>query len=918
MEEELSFGPFTFLPARRALLRDGKAVPVGSRAMDILLYLVSNAGELRTNADIVNHVWPDTFVEEANLRVHISALRKALGDTKQTPGFIANIPGRGYTFIATVQHGTKSPYTDNRNSSHADNIITPTSDILPTRFPVVMPRPLSRVFGRDQLIESLTEQLSISRLLTIVGPGGIGKSIVARAVVANGIAPEHTIWIDLSAVELGNLVPTVVASAIGIQPHSNDIIGEIAANLHSGKAVLVLDCCEHLIESAASFAEELLDRAPVLRILATSREPLRAYGERVHRIPALDLPEVKDTAAARQSPAVQLFIERADGFLGGFTPDDADLAHIVEICARLDGIPLAIELAAGRLETIGLESLEKSLADSFRILTRGRRTALPRHQTLTATLDWSYMILSAAEQRALRELSVFRGPFTIDSASAILSNGDAHDILPSLVAKSLIVADAAPDETRYRLLDTTRLYALQKLEDEGEKTPVMQKFICHLCDIYDGKSYELSATARARQEYQDFQQVTSLRVALQWAFGDDGDPVLGARLTVVALPLFFRLSLLDECLSHVTQALAYLDAKPGRDERSRMQLYAALGWPQLRAINAPEHGIAAWSTALAIAEDLGDLDYQLRAIWALWVDAINRAEPRLGLELAEKFQKLAQTSPDIADRVIGERLHGATLHWLGQHKDAQGILTKMLADYEALSAGQHSIRFQFDQRVTAIVILARISWVLGDTDGALGKISETLEYLTDISHDISLCTLLAEAGCPIAILSGKHDLAATYIAQLRDHTKALSLDVWHCYADCFDAELHLINGRPSDCLHLMQSCLATLQHGGFVLFQSYFQSVMAQAQEALGDYDAAIKTIDAAIAGCAQSGEKWCLAELHRVRGAILIRHNTQNSLEQGRTSLTLALELAHQDGAIGWENRIRRDMAAFALCQTA
>ncbi len=894
MEEEFHFGAYSIIPARRSLMRDGAAVPLGSRAVDILLFLLNHPGELKTNAEIVRQVWPETFVDEANLRVHVSALRKALGDIKREPQFIANVPGRGYTFIAPVT----------RRSNAAAPAASPPK-FRPERLP-------ARIFGREQTISAVTAQIAKSRLVTIAGPGGIGKSTVARAVIARGNFQGEIVWIDLSDVESGSLVPVVVASALGILSRSDDLSKEIAAHLQPRSLLLVLDSCEHVVAEVARLAEDLLVEAPELHILATSREPLRAEGERVHRLLPLDLPASAVTAdAALTSPAVQLFVERADACLGGYELTDADAADVVEICTRLDGIALAIELAAGRLEAMGIAALSRSLSDCFRVLTRGRRTALPRHQTLRATLDWSYLILPEEERQALRELSAFRGRFGSSAAVAVLSGSEPEDLLAALVAKSLVVVDTTSDETRYRLLDTTRLYAGEKLAASGELPAVMARFSAHLSMVLEGAEQDLYSAAP--QDWPDdfAQQVPGLRAALDWAFSPSGDALLGVRLTVSALPLFFRLSLLDECLAALTHAITFLDARPGLDEKSRMKLYAALGWPQLRATNAPEHGVAAWTTARRIAEELGDIDHQLRAIWALWVDVLNRAEPRQGLELAEQFAALAPSSSDPTDAIIGRRMKAATLHWLGRHAEARNELLAMLADYEHVPQASHSVRFQFDQRVTARIIIARCLWISGEEKAARHEVDETMRYATDIGHNHSISNLLAEAVCPLALFSGNDGEAGAAIRLLRDHTKALSLDVWHTYADCFEAELHLHDGEYRLCLAKLRPAMDILDRAGFNLFRTWFQSIEAQALSGLGQHEDAHAVIDAALSHCDASGERWCLPELLRIKAMVTGKGQGPEGLDAASAILEAARMAARQDGATGWERRINVDLEA-------
>jgi predicted ATPase/DNA-binding winged helix-turn-helix (wHTH) protein len=897
---DIQFGPFTIIPGRRALLRDGQTVPLGSRAADILIFLASHPGELKTNAEIVKHVWPDTFVEEANLRVHISALRKALDDTHRESKFIGNVPGRGYAFIASLV---------------IDKADTPTLATLPS---VITNVPVSpRIFGREQSIAVIAAQLRRSRLLTIVGPGGIGKSTVARAVVAH-VGMSEAIWIDLSEVSQAGLTPTVIASALGILARSDDIIRDIADHLVRREALLVLDSCEQVVDGVAPTVEAIMSMAPSARILATSREPLRADGERVHRLPPLDVPSTVGGAnGAMASPAVQLFVERADACLGTYELSDADAPHVVDICSRLDGIALAIELAAGRLEAISVQGLAAALSDCFRLLTRGRRTALPRHQTLRATLDWSYNILSPSERTALQELSVFRGWFGGEAAIKVLSGELPEDDLASLVSKSLVSADTQSLGTRYRLLDTTRIYAAEKL-GEGDRTDGAMTRLAEYLEDRLGRAEQELYSAAADDWSEDYASlVGNLRSALDWAFSAKGDQLLGIRLTVASVPLLFRLSLLDECLVAVTRAINFLDSRPGLDERSRMKLYAALGWPQMRSTDAPEYGIQAWSTALKIAEEIGDVDHQLRSIWALWVDAINRAQPTLGMEYAERFGELAISSTDPTDAIIGRRMRGATLHWLGRNAESVEELRRMLVEYSGLHGGRHSIRFQFDQRVTARIILARALWVLGEEDEALREVRETVDYALDIGHTLSLSNVLAEAACPIALLSGRDDLAVEYISQLREHTKALSLDVWHCYADCFEAELMLRESKADECVQTLIVGMGTLSAAGFTLFATYFQSVAARALSKLARHSEAHRMIEAAIAQCAVTGERWCLPELHRVKAEVILSEGQDRVVTQVMEQLTVGAKAACHDVARGWKGRIDRDLAALSANKT-
>jgi predicted ATPase/DNA-binding winged helix-turn-helix (wHTH) protein len=863
-------------------------VPLGSRAIDILLFLISSPGELRTNDEIIKHVWPHTFVDETNLRVHVSALRKALGDTKSESRFIANIPGRGYTFVGQVSRHAHNP-AEQMRANDFTNAGT-------------------RIFGRSQNIEYILAQLQTGRLVTVTGPGGIGKSTVVNAVAERLGDEQGVIKIQLSDTASGDLVPTVIASSLGIKFRSENVLATICATIETKPTIFILDGCEHVIDEVAQFVEVILQRSSTVRVLATSREPLRTSDERVHRILPLEIPDSRiSLSEALDFPSIQLFVERADACLGGYKLSETDLPVVIDICSRLDGIALAIELAAGRLESMSLTTLAASLNDCFRILSRGRRTALPRHQTLRAALDWSYFLLSPAERRGLAELSVFRGRFTISAAAAVLTD-DAYDLVAALVAKSLVVADTSASREFYRLLDTTRIYATEKLAEIGAYNATMEKLGNYLWKLLDGSSVAIHAQSTA-EAFQDFGYLLpALRSCLDWALTGGGNRLLGARLTVAALPLFFKLSLYDECISAVTASIEFLNANPEVDEASRMKLYTALGWPQIIAAAIPGRGVEAWTASARIAEKLGDVDHQLRAIWGLWVDAINRAEPKVGLCLTEKFAQIAASSTDPADAVIGERIKGATCHWLGRHADAEKCLRTMLQDYDGLPSSSHSIRYQFDQKVTAHIILSRCEWFLGREQKALRDVASTLAYAEKIGHYPSLTNALAESACPLALMSGDDNLAEEYISQLKEHTRTTMLDVWHTYAVCFEAELLRRRGDNNACLRQVQAGLNTLRQAGFVLFETMFVTTEARALSAIGRNVEAETVLGGALSKCENSGEAWCLPELLRARAEIQLKLSDHPG---ARASFDRARQTAVTAGALGLLKMIDQDMVS-------
>jgi len=490
----ISFGPFRLFPTQRRLLHADKTVPLGSRALDILIALVERPGELFSNDELMARIWPNTFVEPANLTVHIAALRRALGDRRDDNRFLVNIPGRGYRFVAPVR------FADNlRPSVLAATGIKPEHN-LPIR--------LSRLIGRADIIDELAERLPQLRLLTIAGPGGIGKTSVALAVAQQVIeAYEHCVWlIDLAPLHDAHLVPVTFATALGLEIQSEEPLPELVAALRDKRMLLVVDNCEHIISAAAEVAVNMLRRAPGVQILATSREPLRVEGEHVHRLSQLDCPPTSATLTAAEAlafPAVQLFVERAAASLSGFELDDADASVAAEISRSLDGLPLAIEFAAARVSAVGVRGVAAHIGDRLELLTDGHRAAPPRQQAMRATLDWSYGLLTDLEQSILRRLSVFARSFTLQAAAAVAADS-AHaesefiDNVLGLVAKSLIMTDVDRIEPCLRMLQTTRAYARAKLADSGERDTIYRRHAKYCRDMREPRKVSrlvLSAAA---------------------------------------------------------------------------------------------------------------------------------------------------------------------------------------------------------------------------------------------------------------------------------------------------------------------------------------------------------------------------------------------------------------------------------------
>ena len=446
----------------------------------------------------------------------------------------------------------------------------------------------------------------------------------------------------------------------------------MAQALAGRRLLLVLDTCEHVIDAAAALAEAVLRAGGTSHILATSREPLRAEGERVYPVPPLAvrrrMSRCGRPAALRRGSAVCRTGARQSPIL---LPDRRCLAMIAVICRRLDGIPLAIELAAARAAALGVDEVAAHLDDCFRTLTGGRRTALPRHQTLRATLDWSYQLLSERERVILRRLAVFAGIFRLEAASAVIvspeiSPAEVLDGIANLAAKSLVTVVAGSTVARCRLLDTMRAYALEKLAESGEREWLARRHAEYYRELFERAEAELDARPATEWLAEYGPKIDNLRAALDWAFSPDGDASLGVALTAAAVPFWMYLSLLEECRWRVEQALAALGAGASRDARREMQLRAALGASlTFNRSAAPEIVSeigAGWTTALELAESLDDAEYQLRSLWGRFFHTAS-GRHRIALTLAQRFSVLTAKRPDSNDPLDERNYRPDLLRW---------------------------------------------------------------------------------------------------------------------------------------------------------------------------------------------------------------------------------------------------------------
>jgi predicted ATPase/DNA-binding winged helix-turn-helix (wHTH) protein len=899
-DDVISFGAFRLRPAERLLEKDRVVVPVGGRALSILIVLVERAGETISNMDLISRVWPDTTVGDGSLRFHVAGLRKSLGDGEAGTRFVTNVPGRGYCFVAPISRprgprpSPSSPGAENSSHSQA-----------PRR---------TRMIGRDDAVRTTTKQLLTRRFVTIVGPGGIGKTTIAIAVSDALVAAfeQSVYFVDFGQISDASLVASTLAYALGLSVLSSDPVNNIISFLRDRKTLIVLDCCEHLIEATAVLAEQLFAKTSRVHILATSREPLKVTGESVFRLGPLQTPPnstaITATEAARY-PAVQLFVERATACLYQFELLDINAPVIAEICRRLDGIALAIELAAGGVDAFGVGGIARLLDAQFSLSGRGRRVALPRHQTLSATLDWSHGLLLEAERVVLHRLSVFVGTFSLSAAQVIAAADDvsaaqAFDAVVNLVAKSLIVADVSGETARYRLLDTTRAYARQKLLDSGGASLCARRHAEYYLDFF--LRVETQATAGSTSEYLagHAQDIGNLRAALEWALSSNGDAATGYALAAAATPVFLELSLLAECRAWGEKAIAL----PGAFDRSpwhEMLLRTTLGISILNTIGNTDEAYQALKRALELAEKIDAYHYQLNLLEALNLFHQRTPDMRRAQELAVRGKDVIGILADRTGRTHTDWMTPLSQQLAGDH--ATAFRNSDLAVRNA-PIGRPVRRFGIDRRTNAMIQLVRALWILGYRDQAKAVAGDLLAEVQNLDHGVAACIALHWMTC-VSFWNRDVDQAETLMAMLLDRADRNSLSPFHGLALGWNGALALHRGNTGDAIRLLEISLQRLEAIGHRLMTTAFLSVLAEALATAGHREKSLIVIDESIGRIERTGEFLYLPEVLRKKGEILALGTEADQLLADGLLLR-SLACAHEQGALSWELRTATSLA--------
>jgi predicted ATPase/DNA-binding winged helix-turn-helix (wHTH) protein len=891
--------------ARRELRILGSPVPIGGRAFEIIEVLVQSAGEVVTKDELMNRIWPGAVVAENTLHVHAGAVRKALGPYR---GLLKTESHRGYRLLGhwiVRHHDTAEPAVGSRHIRSAEE--SPANNI---------PASATRLVGRSAAVQRLRDLLSAYRVVILTGPGGIGKTSLALQVARHvvGEFADGGWLVELAALSDPDLVPSAVAGVLGLRLGSDTISSEAVARAIAGKnLLLVLDNCEHVIAGAATLAEVLARSCPRATILATSREVLRIEGEYAYRVPSLDVPATErvDAEEILRHSAPALFVARAQELGSDFSSDAKGLLTIAAICRHLDGIPLAIEFAAARAATLGVEPVAAALRDRFALLTSGRRTALPRHRTLRATLDWSYDLLTDSERLLLQRLAVFSGGFSLAAARAVagraeVSEAEIADGVANLVAKSMVTPDITGSPGYFRLLETTRVYALSKLT-EGDD---LQEFCRRHAEYYQGLLEGIENDGQKRAT--PLAHVDNVRAALEWCFGAEGSLAIGVGLAAAAAPVFLAMSLLRECHRWSERAILALDDDT-RGSHAEMNLQASLGVSSMQMRGQSDAARAALNRSLAIAEARGEVLNQVALLGMLSMFEVRDGDFKTSLHYARLSRAVDGAAENAPAMALANSILGRALQFVGEHGDSRVELEASFR-YWSRSRQASEVYLGLDHHILVGIGLARNLWFQGHPAQAAERVRQTIKDAERKNHPASLGLALSWAP-GLFLWIGDLQSAEEHADWLISHAESHSLAPYLAVARCYKAEVAIGRGDAGAGVEILRRCLQQLQAMRYEMLNTGFKLALVQGLMATGQFDEGMTLVDETIGRVEANGDLVHLPEALRVKGSALLSMPQRRTHDAERCFLQ-SLDWSRRQEARSWELRTAVDLAALWAAQ--
>jgi len=893
---QVVFGPYRVVPAQRLLTRDGEPVEIGGRALDLLIALVAQPGRVLSKRELMKQVWPDSVVEEGALRFHMNSLRRILGDGVDGARYIATQVGVGYAFVGVKPPDISQPALPVASPMHAGS--------LPPRLQLI---------GRDADIRHIMERLGEPGLFTIVGPGGVGKTSLS-VEVAHRLADsyERAYFVDLAQVESSSLVPSALAGALGIPLQTEDPVFVLLAHLQGRRLLLVVDNCEHLLDAVPGLLERIREVAPQSCLLVTSREPLRSHDEQLHWLDPLAFPGEAGVFSAEELlafPAVQLFVERASIGSDPLPLDTPAIQLIADICRRLEGMALPIELAAGRVATHGLQATQASLGERFSLSWAGRRTALPRHQTLRAMLDWSYELLSPVEQLVFDRLAIFVGPFSQAAASSIVSDAKidaatAAGALDMLAAKGLVALDRSEAVYGYRMLEMTRAYARERLarHGESEQHAIAFRHAAFYLDLLQGLGKEPEALYDGIAQLGN--QQGNLRSALEWGFGPLGDPGLAIPLVAASVPWFMHFLLLVECRAWCLRATELLELGYFGTP-VEMELQAALGLLLMFTRGNSNAAEQAMLRAREVAATLGDHGSQLRVLGRLHIFYLRIGDYASSLALAEEAIEVAAKIGKPEATGMAASMAGLSYHLLGDQRRAREELEKALR-LGAPSKRCYTIHDGFDHRNRTGQALARALWLLGYPDQARHWARHVEAEAARLEHPVTSCVAMVWTLC-IRVWTGDLDEATEVLAQFRKMAEVNAFDPYMVASPGIRGTIAIRRGETGEAIGWLEESQARLQAMRYELVTVSFEIARTEGLMLDGEHERALALVEGTIAQCRKSCDGISLPELLRLKASIL---KSLGDADAAEALLHESLALAEEQGAQAWHLRSSMDLA--------
>ncbi|MBC9881827.1 transcriptional regulator [Bradyrhizobium sp. INPA01-394B] len=900
--EELtfSFGPFRLVPRRQLLLLDGRPVKMGGRAFELLQALVQRSGELVSKDELMEAAWPGTFLHDSNLKVNMWSLRRSLGDTQGEPVYIATVARRGYKFIADVQAS-----------------IGEIADDLVHVEPVGLSRPpvVRGVVGREAEIAGIAEALIERRHITLAGAGGVGKTTVAIAAaqVFASRCRDGVCFVDLATIADPMLFGAALVTALGIRGNSDNGMTAVLDYLRSRQVLVVLDNCEHVLPAATMFAARFVTDTSSSRLLATSREPLGTPAEHLVRLGPLGLPRPGRALAAAQAikfPGVQLLVGLAAEWADyQFVDDDCDA--IARICHALDGLPLAIELAAAQIGRFTPRELLALLDQNLGFRAPAIAPVTPRHETLMATIDWSFKLLSQRDARLFGLLSVFSGAFEAEDAvfvaeAAGLTPVDVVAGLGSLVTKSLVNAQAQGAGLRYRLLDSTRRYAAERRLADPASRQALDRHARRVLALFEQSEEEWHWREPSDWTERYLGRIADLRAALSWAFGADGDLVLGIRLTVAGITLWSETSILSEAQARLETALG-LAKSIACDDLLRAKLACALGWSLFYARKLSNENELAWLDAIAFSRRAGDVEYQQRALvgfafYLLQIGQIPRAITHL-----EEATALGNRDRDLTATSEADRAWAWAQAFAGELRKSRLVLDRLAATYSLAEGRSRKDANEVYRFITVRFNLPFVAWMQGQADYAAKLADDAVEAADRGGHWVSQSNALGLAALPISLESGNLAALARYTERLRRNLDRERISRWIPVERYFSACLRDLRGDLA-AVEDIRAAIEELIDARFLMRIGSYLAVLSSAYLRQGRIEEARKAIARALRHQEDQGERWCRPELLRVEASVLLHEGEPRLAE---SLLQQALTEARAMGAKTFELRIATDLAA-------